>query len=86
MSVVGTVSKLVWSRASETMEVNNKLFFDGADIFHRHRRDRLQDAVTFDTKHGAVQEALYKARNQNYFKLVEMGGEFLVTRAETMAG
>lgn len=83
--MVGTVSKLREAERQKQWEVNNKLFFDGADIFHRHRRDRLQDAVTFDTKHGAVQEALYKARNQNYFKLVEMGGEFH-TRAETMAG
>lgn len=77
MSVVGTVSKLRESERQKQWEVNSKLLFDGAELFHKHRRDRMQDAVTFDTKYGAVQEALYKARNYNYFKLVELGGEFL---------
>lgn len=77
MSVVGTVSKLREAERQKQWEVNSKILFDGAELFHKHRRDRLQDAVTFDTKYGSVQEGLYKARNYNYFKLVETGGEFL---------
>lgn len=77
MSVVGTVSKLREAERQKQWEVNSKLLFDGAELFEKQRNQRIQNAVGFDSKYGSVQEALYKARNYNYFKLVELGGEFL---------
>lgn len=77
MSVVGTVSKQREEERRKQWEINNELMFKGAELFEKHRQQRINDAVTFDKEHSAHAKWLYDKRNYNYYKLVELGGEFL---------
>lgn len=77
MSVVGTVSKLREAERQKQWEINEKLLHDGAELFEKHRQQRINDAVVFDKQHSDLKKWLYDKRNYNYFKLVELGGEFL---------
>lgn len=79
MSVVGTVSKLREDERKKMWDVNTKLMFDGADMFERHRQGRINDASSFEKEHNTQLKWLYDKRNYNYFKLVELGGEFLAS-------
>lgn len=77
MSVVGAVTAQRESERQKQWELNQKMLADGAELFEKHRSDRINRAQKFGDKASDLQENLYKLRQYNYFKLVELGGEFL---------
>lgn len=77
MSVVGTVSKLRETERQKQWEINEKLLSSGAELFEKHRQQRINEAVAFDKQYSDLKKWLYDKNNANYFKLIELGGEFL---------
>lgn len=77
MAVVGAVSTQREEERRKQWDVNNELRFKAAEMFEKHRQGRVNQALLFDKEHSSNAQWLYDKHNQNFYKLTELGGDFL---------
>lgn len=83
--IVGAVTKAREAERQKAWELNYKLYFEGAELFEKHRSTRKNTSKGYLDSSTQIQGNRYNAHNKNYQDLLRLGLEVLASVGKNYA-